>query len=426
MGLVGRLGDQFGPGRSASSAGSGDGSYGCHDVVLRSEQDARALAGRLSELGFGWVAVTAGESASLGGGSGGPGWRVRAIDGPHTGGDGYRRSYAASMLVRREARLVRGVPAGISQFSGSDVGSRKIPAPVVLERPGALPEVSLRAQPPPPADLSAGLDGTGPAGPDPLTGLDDVPWANLDGAYGGGERMRSLLQELAAPGPDGWDWDTVDDLDAGPVHQGTCYPATPPTATFVARIVSTGGLPHRLRLYLLSWLLHAADQQNDSILIDWDQALADNRQPRPGEWTAGTRTAIATELPALLAGWEHEPDAVRYLLAALAAVCSRTDTAPHPAAPANTAGGRLSAVAEGVDELAVTVEATRHGDVLQIARALLTGHDERAVTVAAQVARWQDPPMDPLDIHQTPASIGAAHVLALAAQHDLPPMLPTA
>ena len=270
--------------------------------------------------------------------------------------------------------------------------------------PAASDADHMSVQPPPPADLSAGLDGNGPRGADPLAGLDDVAWDRLEGPYDGGRTVRAMLIGLAAPVDGAWSAQDQDHLWSAPIHQSTCYPTTAPAATFVARIYRQGGLPHRPRLQLLNFLVAAADLEGLYRLMFPDDRPAQERGGAHDDWETHTRAAISAELGALLDSWDDEPIAVRYQLAALAAHFPDQAVAVH----------------ERVDALTAALAGTAHGAVLQIAHALLVGDHGAAAAQAREVDAWGDFNTTGVDLDGAPSELLAAHVLTEAAGYMLP------
>jgi len=270
--------------------------------------------------------------------------------------------------------------------------------------PTATEADQMGLQPPPPAELSAGLDGNGPGGADPLAGLDDVAWDRLDGAYDGGRTVRAMLIGLAAPVDGTWSAQVQEDLWSAPVHQSTSYPTTAPAATFIARIFRQGGLPHRLRLQLLNFLVGAADLEGLYRLMFRDGMPAQERGVAHDDWETHTRQAIRAEIGALLDGWDDEPIAVQYLLAALAA--------HFP--------DQADAVCEKVAALTATLAGTAHGAVLQIAHALLVGDHDTAAAYARDVDAWGDFSSTGVDLEDAPSDLLAAYVLTAATGYALP------
>jgi hypothetical protein len=85
----------------------------------------------------------------------------------------------------------------------------------------------------------------------PLEGIDEVPWATLQCAYGEGYRIPSLLRRLAAEDHNVVEkgWEEVNEQILW--HQGTIYPATVAAVPFVARIAGMPTARRRARLISL-------------------------------------------------------------------------------------------------------------------------------------------------------------------------------
>ncbi len=90
-----------------------------------------------------------------------------------------------------------------------------------------------------------------------LSGLDEIPRAELRHAHGTADDIPDLLRALADPFGD---WDQILDELFGDnrLHQGTCYSATAPALPFLMRLIASGALPARERLDLYPWLLIVA------------------------------------------------------------------------------------------------------------------------------------------------------------------------
>jgi hypothetical protein len=217
----------------------------------------------------------------------------------------------------------------------------------------APPEAVLAESPAPPPQ------------PARLDGLDAVPWAELEHASGSAADVPGLLRAVAAD-PERWP-EIADRL----LRQGGCHSATAPAIGFLAGLY--GALTPADRLGLLRTLLMAASQWGESLLADADRAAAERRSPEPRLWTAEVRDAVTAAAPDLLARWDGEPPAARYLLAALAGLCP-------------PAGRR---VAGSVDELAAQHDGTRQGEYLSLAAALLLT-PESAPALAGGIASWDE------------------------------------
>ncbi|MFG2621491.1 hypothetical protein ACGFXC_28130 [Streptomyces sp. NPDC048507] len=138
-------------------------------------------------------------------------------------------------------------------------------------------------------------------------------------------------------------------------HQGTCTDVTVEAVPFLAALVRDGGVPTGTRLILLGDLLRlsvtgraTAASLSDRIAAlgsVWAEPAADHM----------TRRAISREMPGLSANWDGESDAVRFVLAALAAAVSSDGEAPVTRrqlaalpAPAGTSRAYVMALVEAL------------------------------------------------------------------------------
>ncbi|WP_204061528.1 hypothetical protein [Microbispora corallina] len=236
-----------------------------------------------------------------------------------------------------------------------------------------------------------------------LSGLDDIPWADLGHAHGSAEDIPELLRALSDPFGD---WDSTLDVLFGDdlLHQGSCYSATAPALPFLSRMIVSGALPARQRLDLFVWLLVAADRWADSLLGDADHAVAQGHLPIPATWTEDVHLTVGEQLPELVSRWETEPPAVRFLLACLAGLY------PHHA---RRIGDQISLMAQ-------EFHGTRPGAYLLLAEALVYARDDQALAVAADIIAWEtnhDPGW--LEVADVTTAVKAGHVLAEGALRAL-------
>jgi hypothetical protein len=145
------------------------------------------------------------------------------------------------------------------------------------------------------------------------------------------------------------------------------------------------------------WLLTAADQWADDLLIDANQAAAQGRRPEPAAWTQDVYAAVGDQLPSLLARWPGEPPAVRFVLACLAGVHSQI-------------GRQISAE---ITVFADQLIGTRPGSYLRLAEALVREQDDHALNLATEIVRWNaDHDHGWLAAPGVDAGVKAGHVLA--------------
>lgn len=241
------------------------------------------------------------------------------------------------------------------------------------------------------------------AGSAELTGLDDVPWADLEHAHGSAEDVPGLLRELAEGSPN---WDEVldelfgDDL----LHQGDCYSATAPALPFLTELIVADTLLARQRRDLYVWLLVAAGRRNDNLVGFADLAAAENEPPTPGAWTADVFRTVGDQVPILLDRWDAEPLAIRFVLACLAAL--------HP--------GHGVRASDAISTLAGELDGTQQGAYLRLAGALVAGRDDHALALATEIVGWAEH-LEPewLEAPGVPDGVKAAHVLAEGALYTI-------
>src|SRR6266511_1802146 len=181
------------------------------------------------------------------------------------------------------------------------------------------------------------------------------------------------------------------------LHQGSCYSATAPAIPFLARLATSGALPARRRLDLYSWLLIAADRHAESLIDDADRAAVHDGVPQAAAWTDDVHTAVGEQVPALLAQWATEPEATRFVLAALAALYP--DQSSHLV-------GDITAAVQGH-------QGTQAGAYLQLAAALLANDSDEVLALAQDIVAWDDEiEADWLEAPGVSTTTRCGHVLA--------------
>jgi hypothetical protein len=279
-----------------------------------------------------------------------------------------------------------------------------VDASIVCTNPGARPPTpAVVVLAPPPRTSLALTPDTARDVPIDLSGLDDIPWADLGHAHGSAEDIPELLRALSDPFGD-WD-STLDELFGDDLlHQGSCYSATAPALPFLSRMIVSGALPARQRLDLYVWLLIAADRWADSLLGDADRAVVQGGLPIPATWTEDVHLTVGEQLPELVSQWETEPPAVRFVLACLAGLY------PHHGRP----------IGDQISLMAQEFHGTQPGAYLLLAEALVYARDDRALAVAADIIAWEtnhDPGW--LDVADVTTAVKAGHVLAEGALRAL-------
>lgn len=246
--------------------------------------------------------------------------------------------------------------------------------PIVRANRGARPpQPSIALRPAPPAAALPLVPDDAPDVAVDLSALLDIPWTDLDHAYGPASDVPELINTLAQ-----WPTHAADVLDEllgdALLHQGSCYSATAPAMPFLAKLAVTRTTPARHRLTLHCDLLYAAQRKAATLIADADRAAATGDQPMPAPWTDEVHTTIDGQVPTLLAHWAHQPPAVQFILAALAAV--------YPA--------HGQAVASHAAALAAHYAGTQPGAYLQLATALINTDDDHALALAQDIVAWHD------------------------------------
>lgn len=362
---------------------------GTHDYVVPDRTSAEALAEALAEYGFATVVARPGQPE---------GWIVSALDeGPYpVSTQGHRTIDAVGKAVAVLARSHGGYRHGGSRCDPSMLVHLQN-GPIVRTNPGARPPIPtvLVAPAPPPRALELTPDPGSDAHAD-LTGLNDVDWAQLSHAHGPADDIPALIRALAQ-NDDRWA-DILDELFGDNLlHQGTCYSATGRVLPFITRLVTTGGLPAARRLDLYTWLVVAADCWPVSVLGDADRAAMLGRIPEAAPWTSEVHLAVGEQLPALLARWDTEPPAIRFVLACLAALYPEHG----------------QQIVKDVAAMATGYAGQQPGEYLRLAEALLRANDTQALRIAEEIFSWDDDlGPDWLDVPHVADALKAGHVLA--------------
>ncbi|MEU5022787.1 hypothetical protein [Streptomyces milbemycinicus] len=196
------------------------------------------------------------------------------------------------------------------------------------------PPVPLPADPAPPA---LGPRWAGLASAEPKNRPEDVVRAVVAVA----ERMYGSAED--APDAVGWllgedfafgePYETtgafLGDLADAVAHQGDCTDDTVDAVPFLAELASDGAIPPAVRVIVLGDLLQLASTGASLAVFTADRvaALGDVWQEPAG--VQMTRRAIGRALPRLLARWDEEGDAARFVLAALAATAAPEGAGTH-------------------------------------------------------------------------------------------------
>ncbi|MFJ9342615.1 hypothetical protein ACIRP0_25470 [Streptomyces sp. NPDC101733] len=142
--------------------------------------------------------------------------------------------------------------------------------------------------------------------------------------YGGAEDIPDVAawlldEEFAFGAPYESTGEFLGDLADAVAHQGTCTDATIEAVPFLAALICDTGVPEGPRIILLGDLLRlaVAGRAIAVSMADRQAALGNVwEEPAADHWV---RRSIGREVPSLLADWDAESDAVRFVLAALAA-----------------------------------------------------------------------------------------------------------
>jgi hypothetical protein len=144
-----------------------------------------------------------------------------------------------------------------------------------------------------------------PTDPDPLAGLEAVPWQQLEHAYGPASDVPALLAAVRAD--DDRAGEAIDELFSTICHQGTVYSATVPAVPFIAMLALDDGLPVERRA-LLALLLFMIARGEGYYRVHGD----DEGSLPPGELhsqlaeenriVTACRQAVAQVVPTFVAG----------------------------------------------------------------------------------------------------------------------------
>ncbi|MFI6286112.1 hypothetical protein ACIBCM_15355 [Streptomyces sp. NPDC051018] len=180
-----------------------------------------------------------------------------------------------------------------------------------------------------------------------------------------------LDEEFAFGEPYGSAGEFLGDLADAVAHQGTCTDTTVEAVPFLMELVCDDSVAPGSRLVLLGNLLRlaASGPAAEVSLADRITALGDAWEESAAEYL--TRRAIGREPPRLLSRWEDESDAVRFALAALAALC----------------GSRDHRARSGLAVLPAPAGSSR-ADVVSLVSALLSGDREGLVPTLDRLASW--------------------------------------
>ncbi|MFF3223286.1 hypothetical protein ACFYV7_10870 [Nocardia suismassiliense] len=357
---------------------------GRHHFAAQAEDAAIDLALALLAYGFAYVGVSPWQRE----------WMVTVFDeGP----------YAADELGERTMTAVRKAAAAIARENGArsagalveyveDVAEGIADADLLFRNPGARPPIPLLQplpDPPPdalwelPADVVPPADALLPA--DELASLSDIDWPivshdDLDEIPGD---VPTLFAALRREDED-WEWLLAELCYVHLLPHGTCYQATPLGMRHLARLAAPGTLPARRRLQLYEQIVRGAGTMTRQIVEQAFRAKNPDFHPAVAELGRRIHLAIDGEVPWLLARWDAEPPATRYLLAVLAALY------PHH-------GHHLR---DHIGTMAADVPGTRQSAYLLLAEAVLRDDEERTAALVAEISAWARLELD--DIGLTP------------------------
>ncbi|MEV6163161.1 hypothetical protein AB0L71_14755 [Streptomyces sp. NPDC052052] len=180
-----------------------------------------------------------------------------------------------------------------------------------------------------------------------------------------------LDEEFASGEPYGSTGEFLGDLANAVAHQGTCTDTTVEAVPFLIELVCDDSIAPGSRLVLLNDLsrLAATGPAAAVSLSDRITALGGAWEESAAEYL--TRRAIGSELPRLLSRWEDESDAVRFSLAALAALCGAHD----------------QRVRSGLAALPAPAASSR-ADVVSLMAALLSDGQEGLLSALDRLSSW--------------------------------------
>jgi len=161
-------------------------------------------------------------------------------------------------------------------------------------------------------------------GSDPLEGLADIAWVDLEACFGRAASFPDVLQAVASG-----DEEAVWELCGQVHHQGTVYPASVAAVPFIARIAAAGTSHNTAHLVcVLGFIAERDDQWDGDLQHQAQHAVAAQASvlipllraddPDVRMWTAWTLAQGrpgGLVVPAMRARWDDEPDpSVRALL----------------------------------------------------------------------------------------------------------------
>lgn len=181
-------------------------------------------------------------------------------------------------------------------------------------------------------------------------------------------------------------------------HQGDCTDDTVEAVPFLAELARDGGVPPAVRVTVLGDLLRLAAAGASLAVLAADRvaALGDVWQERAD--VQMTRRAIGRALPRLLARWDEEGDAARFVLAALAAAAS---------------DGAAAGLLPRLKDLPAPAGSPR-ADTVALIAALLTDDEPGLATALRRLTSWR-----PALAERTATPHAAPRQLALAVLPDL-------
>ncbi|WP_107658174.1 hypothetical protein [Nocardia suismassiliense] len=160
----------------------------------------------------------------------------------------------------------------------------------------------------------------------------------------------------------------------------------------LTRLAAPGTLPARRRLKLYEQIVRGAGTMTRQIVEQAFRAKDPDFHPVVDELGRRIHRAIDCEVPWLLARWDAEPPATRYLLAVLAAIYPQ-----H--------GHHLR---DHIGTMAADCPGTKQSAYLLLAEAVLRDDEERTTALVAEISAWARLDLD--DIGLTP-QLTAAFIL---------------
>ncbi|MER7787645.1 hypothetical protein [Streptomyces sp. NPDC097640] len=334
-------------------------------------------------------------------------WQVFSLA-VHTGHD----RLALEPFLRHERIRMAGLARSLGGFHQGCAEGHASTLQRIFTRDGLVHE-RAEAEVAPPAPLPtdpAPPPGWGPRWPGPASPLPDRPEDVVRAVVAVAERMYGGADD--APDAVGWlleedfafgepyesTGEFLGELADAVAHQGDCTDDTVEAVPFLAELARDGGVPPVVRVTVLGDLLRLAAAGASLAVFAADRvaALGDVWQERADVQL--TRRAIGRALPRLLARWDEEGDAARFVLAALAAAAS---------------DGAAAGLVPRLKDLPAPAGSPR-ADTVALIAALLADDEPGLATALRRLTSWR-----PAIAERTATPHATPRQLALAVLPDL-------